>query len=319
MTETAEATLVLTVLNESSSIVGFLESLEKQSLLPREIVIVDGGSTDGTPELLRSWVAPAGCEVCVIVEPGANISEGRNIAIAAARFEKVLVTDAGTSIDPRWAERMLEAFTDDVDVVGGFFRPTGATFTERRIAFTITPHLSEIDGATFLPSSRSIAFRRSAWSEVGGYPEWLDYCEDLVFDLRMKHSGLTFAFAPHAIVTWSARPTYRQFIKQYFRYARGDGKAALWAKRHAARYTAYALGIALVVGSFAQPLLIVALVAGAVVYLQKFWRRLWNHRRDFGSSFALGMIFVPFVVVCGDLGKMAGYPVGLAWRRTHKP
>ena len=40
--------------------------------------------------------------------------------------------------------------------------------------------------ARFLPSSRSVAFRKSAWTAIGGYPAWLDYGEDIVFDLALQ-------------------------------------------------------------------------------------------------------------------------------------
>ncbi len=181
----------------------------------------------------------------------------------------------------------------------------------------MTPRVEEIDPSAFLPSSRSIAFVREAWESAGGYPEWLDYCEDLLFDMRMKELGFTFAFVPGAVVTWSARPSIASFMKQYFRYARGDGKANLWKKRHVARYLAYGLGLLLVWASFMTPWAIGALALGFVVYMSKFWKRVWARRADFGSGSVRAMILVPVIVVAGDLAKMAGYPAGLRWRAIH--
>jgi len=311
----------MTVLNEAKSLAGFLESLMGQETLPSEIVVVDGGSTDRTVEIFRNWTPPPGCLVHVIEEPGANISEGRNTAISHASHDIILVTDAGTILDSAWAESLFAEFLHQPspDVVSGFFRPTGKNFIERLIAFTITPHVSEIDGQKFLPSSRSVAFSRSAWAATGGYPEWLDYCEDLVFDLRLKELGFSFSFTNRAVVTWSARPTISAFMKQYFRYARGDGKAALWTRRHATRYLAYGLGVGFIVLSFAWPWALLLLGLGAVAYLQKFWIRLWRGRTDFDGSLMGALICCPVVVVAGDLAKMSGYPAGVAWRRIHKP
>lgn len=311
---------MLTVLNEALSLQAFLDSLRAQTTLPAEIVIVDGGSSDDTAALLRAWDAPDGCVVSVLERPGASISEGRNEAVVNATYDHILVTDAGTTLDRGWAEQMFAAFDGHPapDVVGGFFRPAGHTLIERAIAFTVTPHVSEIDRAEFLPSSRSLAFTRKAWSEAGGYPEWLDYCEDLVFDLRMKELGFTFEFVEQAWVTWSARPTIAAFMKQYFRYARGDGKARLWWKRHLARYLAYVLGGALMIASLVQPWALLALTIGVVAYMQKFWRRLWLGRGRFGPGLAGGLLLVPLVVVAGDLAKMAGYPVGVKWRRARE-
>lgn len=310
---------MLTVLNESESLPAFLASLERQEALPEHIVIVDGGSTDDTVSLLAAWEPPSGCTVTVVESAGANISTGRNLAIARAATGRILATDAGTSLAPGWAARLLDAFDapESPAVVCGFFRPTGGTLLERSIAFTVTPRLAEIDGASFLPSSRSVGFTRAAWEATGGYPEWLDYCEDLVFDLRLKALGLRFAFVPEAWVTWSARSSITAFMRQYYRYARGDGKADLWRKRHAVRYGAYGLGVVLAVVAFAQPLALIVLAAGAGGYLSKFWRRLWRGRAEFGVGLAGGLVLVPVIVVAGDLAKMVGYPAGLWWRRRH--
>ncbi len=312
----AEATLILTVLNEGNSIGGFLETLGAQTVIPREVVVVDGGSTDDTVALLNAWDAPAGCQIRTIVRPGANISEGRNEAIRHATFERILVTDAGTTLNPDWVALMLGTFDlpESPDVVCGFFTATGESFIERAIAHTITPTVSEIDPGTFLPSSRSLGITKAAWELVGGYPEWLDYCEDLVFDIRMKELGLTFSFAGDALVTWSARPNLTSYMKQYYRYARGDGKAGLWRKRHVIRYTAYAVGVLLAVGMVWQPWLGLALAVGAIAYMQKFWRRVVRSRSGSMASMAAELVLVPVIVVAGDLAKMIGYPVGLRWR-----
>ena len=324
MTRIRSGSLILTVLNEAPALQGFLASVDAQRILPAEIVVVDGGSTDGTAELFHRWVPPEGCTVRVLEKPGANISAGRNAAIAHAQHERILVTDAGTSLEPEWAEALLDEFDspdgpdgpDGPDVVSGFFRASGRTFIERTIAFTITPRLSEVDPERFLPSSRSVAFTRAAWSAVGGYPEWLDYCEDLVFDLRLKARGFTFAFTGRAMVTWSARPTIPAFMTQYFRYARGDGKAGLWRRRHLARYGAYVTGLLLLALAVWQPWVVAVLLIGGMLYLKKFWLRLWGARSGFGASLIWALLISPVVVVAGDLAKMCGYPVGLRWRRT---
>ena len=316
----SRATLVLTVLNEEASIARFMDSLLLQSVMPKEIVIVDGGSNDNTVGILRSWQAPAGCTVVISIFASANISEGRNEAIQKASNELILVTDAGTALSPKWVELMAAGFesANDVDVVSGFFLPDGEGFWERTIAFAITPELREIDPASFLPSSRSVAFTVKAWEAAGGYPEWLDYCEDLIFDLSLKRQGSQFVFQPEATVTWSGRPSLAGFIKQYYRYARGDGKAGLWAKRHAIRYLAYVGGLAILSSSWSLPLLLVLLPLGAAAYLQKSFRRVWSRRVEFGSHPFAALLMVPVVVVAGDIAKMVGYPVGLVWKRNHR-
>jgi glycosyltransferase involved in cell wall biosynthesis len=311
-----QVSLVATVLNEVELLDAWLESIRRQTRQPDEIVIVDAGSSDGTIEKLRLAESAGTLPVRVIVVPGANISKGRNMAIAEASSDLIAATDAGTFLDEHWLERLLVPFADpSVDVSSGFYRPAGRNDFERVLASVIVPRLSEIDPEEFLPSSRSVAFRRAAWRSVGGYPEWLLVVEDLVFDMDLRKSGAKFVFAPDAIASWYPRPTLRSFFKQYRNYSRGDGHARILGRRHIARYSAYLGGAGLLwAGRAARwPWTVLALGVGG--YMRKFVWRFWDDR-PFSSRLKMLMLtpWVPCIVVIGDVGKMLGYPQG-RWER----
>ncbi len=308
--------LVVTLFNEADSLEGWLDSLARQTRAPEEIVLVDAGSSDGTIERLRE-VAEGDPRFKVHVAPGLNVPQGRNEAIRRAQSGLIAVTDAGTLLEPQWMERLLEPIDGrpEVGVSGGASAPDGRTPFEYALATIITPRPEEIDPERYLPSSRSIAFRRHLWERVGGYPDWLRAGEDLVFDLRLRDAGARFAFAPCAVVRWHPRPTLREFFKQYRHYARGDGHGHLWTKRHAARYAAYAAGIALVVLARSHPWAWGVLAAGFAAYARKFARRVRSEHpfathRGMAGAYAL----IGVVIVVGDVAKMIGYPQGL-WER----
>lgn len=316
-----KVSLVMTVLNEAAGLSAFLSSLSQQSRPPDELVVVDGGSTDGTLDLLERWAAGSGVSTLVHRSPGASISQGRNEAIRLASGDFVAVTDGGTTLHHDWLAHLVSAAADGAaDVVSGWFEPQYSGFWSGSIGAAITPLLTEVEPQSFLPSSRSVLFRRSVWERVAGYPEWLDYCEDLVFDLSMKDAGAQFLFAPQAVVSWDARPSVTAYAKQYYRYARGDGKAHLWPKRHAVRYGAYALGLALLAADRSAkgsaPLRL-ALLAGGGAYTEKYAHRVFARRHELGPSWPASLALVPVLMVVGDVAKMAGYPVGLRWRRVH--
>src|SRR6187401_1554068 len=102
MSTSQRISLVMTVRNEAKSLPHLLESVFAQTLLPNEIVIVDGGSTDGTQDAVRAYTGRL--PLRLIEEPGANISRGRNRAIREAAHDVIAVTDAGVRLDPRWLE-----------------------------------------------------------------------------------------------------------------------------------------------------------------------------------------------------------------------
>lgn len=314
--EPVDISLCLTVLDEAATIATFLTAVERQTLKPKAVIVADGGSSDGTLEILRAWSPPPGTRLVVIEAPGANISEGRNRAIREADTEWVAVSDAGTDLMPDWLERLSDEMQHGVSVVSGFFEPQAGSVVASTIGAVITPLVSEIEPRTFLPSSRSVAFRRQAWADAGGYPEWLDYCEDLIFDLQVKRNGASFAFADAAIVRWDARPTLRAFGRQYYRYARGDGKAGLFPRRHVVRYLAYTVGAALIAIGWRRRSgwAMAALGAGGAAYLAKFVRRVARRRGTVVRNPIAAFLLTPVVVVVGDIAKMLGYPVGLVWR-----
>jgi cellulose synthase/poly-beta-1,6-N-acetylglucosamine synthase-like glycosyltransferase len=315
----ARVSLIATVRNERDSIASWLDGVGQQSRLPDELIVVDGGSTDGTWELLEAWSYP--CTVVLRQAHGATISAGRNLAFSLATGSIIAITDAGTIADREWLSRLVGVFSDpDLDVASGFFVPHSRSIWERSLAAATLPDVREIRPSSFLPSSRSVALR-TEWVRHGFvYPEWLDYCEDLIWDLQLQRAGARFEFVPEAVVRFEVRPGPRAFAKQYFRYARGDGKAGLFGKRHLIRYATYLT--AMIAMYRKNPVEIVVVGLFGAVYLARPVRRLVQRGRADKVGFesivtSLGLL--PFQVVLGDVAKMAGFPVGVRWRwRTFK-
>jgi glycosyltransferase involved in cell wall biosynthesis len=317
--------VIVTVLNEGPAIFRLLDSLAAQTRQPDEVVVVDGGSTDDTLTTLHAYADPGHLPLRVIVEPGANISRGRNLAIAAASGDVIASTDAGVWLAPEWLAELVAPFEseDPPQVVAGFFVPDPQSEFEIAMGATVLPVLADIDPDRFLPSSRSVAFTPSAWEAAGGYPEWLDYCEDLIFDFRLRDLYQPFAFAPQAVAHFRPRSNLPSFFKQYYQYARGDGKADLWRKRHAIRYLTYlvAAPLLLILGWQVSPWWwFLGIALAAVGLFAKPYRRLWPLLHTLGRGQRLqAILWVPVIRVAGDLAKMLGYPVGLLWRVRRLP
>jgi len=318
--------VICTVLNEGESIRRLMDSLVAQTRQPDEVVIVDGGSRDGTVTVLREYAGRL--PLRVLSEPGANISRGRNLAIQAATGDVIASTDAGVWLEPRWLEELVaplepsglggqSARRGNAAVVAGFFVSDPQTPFEAAMGATVLPAANEIRPATFLPSSRSVAFNKAAWAAAGRYPEWLDYCEDLIFDLRLREVAGMFEWAPEAVAHFRPRSSLGAFFRQYYRYARGDGKADLWRLRHAIRYGTYliALPALVLLAASSSPLWLVVLAAGGAVYCRAPYRRLRLHLPALSATGRVkAIVLVPVIRVAGDIAKMLGYPAGWAWR-----
>ena len=321
----ARVSLIATVRNEATAVEALLASIATQSRPPDEVVVCDGGSSDGTLAILRAWLPRL--PLRVVEAPGANISRGRNRAIAAASGPVIASTDAGVRLEPGWLAALLGPFDDWEDgghlgrppVACGFFVSAPQSVFELALAAVTLPLVTEVHPERFLPSSRSVAFAKEAWSAVGGYPEWLDYSEDLVFDLQLREAGYPFVWVPQALVHFRPRPDLGGFVRQYYHYGRGDGKADLWRLRHAIRYGAYFAGMKGAVVGFWQPVIWLALAIVGVPYLVRPYLRLLRLDGGWtGGERLAAAALVPLLRAAGDVAKMAGYPAGVLWRRRER-
>lgn len=314
--------LVCTVRDEAANIATLLDSMLAQRRLPDEIVINDCGSRDATASIVRAY---AEREPRIrLVSGGHNIPSGRNNAIAAASGDIIACTDAGLTLDCDWLLHIVAPLErGTAGLVGGFFAPSPQSLFELVLGATNYRQLDEVDPARFLPFGNSIAFRKAVWVDVGGFPEWASHCEDILFDLAVERRGYGRVFVPQALVYFRPRSSLHAFAKQYFFYARGDGVAGLWLRRHVLRYGVYSVFGALLLTAWRVPamrwFITLLLLIGGAAYTRGPYRRLWSrssrlswHKR--GQALAL----VPLIRFVGDCAKMVGYPVGVLRRRTIK-
>jgi glycosyltransferase involved in cell wall biosynthesis len=296
-------TLIVTVRNEEASIDALLDSLLSGTRPPDEIVVADGGSTDHTVERLRARAADP--RVRVLLAPG-NRAVGRNAAIRAARHEVIACTDAGLEVEPDWLERIVAPFSDrGVDVVAGFYRPVGKTWFERAAGVISAPAVGEIDPNRFLPSTRSVAFRRAAWAKVGGFPEALDHNEDTPFALALKRAGCRFAFAPDAIVRWRPSGDLRAFFRQHRRFGLGDGESRVQGWFYATIAAKYAIALWLLGAGFFFPAAWWILACGAAAFAVSQARRARGR-----VGLLVAALAVPGLKIIYDAAYLWGYARG---------
>ncbi|MGH2738536.1 MAG: glycosyltransferase [Actinomycetota bacterium] len=301
-----KVSLVATVKDAVRYVGEFLASVAAQTRASDEVIVVDGGSTDGTLETLR-----AASGITLIEEPGANIARGRNLAVRAAAHDAIAVSDADCVLEPHWLERLIEPLERGADVSMGVYRPLPRTFFEGCAAAISIKEPEELREDTYMPSARSVAFRRDAFERAGGYPEWMALGEDMYLNHRWRELGVRMDLARDAVVARRPRSDLAAYWRQFAGYAEHDAWGGMHGGRHALRFAAYG-ALAVAVASRRRGLLALAVAAGGL-YAARPVRRAWRRMPSPGRRLAV-LGAVPALMAATDLAKMAGYLRGIGGR-----
>lgn len=220
----------ITTFNEEKSIEKLLKSLLSQTKLPDEIVIADGGSYDSTISRISKYANiqnKNNTRIKIISsKKRISISKGRNIAVKNSRYPIIAMTDGGCLANEYWLERIIGPFNNKkVDVVAGFYTMTGKTKFQEALKPYLGIMPSQFDIEKYLPSARSIAFRKSVWKRVRGFNEKLDRAgEDTDFDLKILKQNFSIVRTKKAIVKWEVPDDLLASCKKFFYYAKGDAQ-----------------------------------------------------------------------------------------------
>jgi len=235
VTNQPTVTVILPTLNERRWIVDCLGSLLEQEYPDViQILVVDGGSTDGTRDLAGGR-SPL---VEVIDNPGITAAAGMNVGIAAARGDVICRADAHTLYERDYIGRCVEVLLETgATNVGGLMRPVGTTTFGRAVAAVTTSPFGVGPGRFHYAEKRSEVdtvylgcWRTEDLRRLGGYDEhtlqWA--AEDQELNLRIRRAGGRIVLDPSIRSFYFPRETPRALWRQYFNY--GVAKASTLGK-----------------------------------------------------------------------------------------
>lgn len=303
-----KVSLVVTVKNEASTVKALLDSVATQTRLPDEAVVVDGGSSDGTLELLRGLSASGEYRfpIRVVSSPGANIPAGRNIGVRGSSHPIIAITDAGCRLHSGWLDAITQPIREGrAEAVGGMTLGWHETEFEEICSSILFMGIEYYRSQRAQPSARTLAFSRKAWENAGGFSEITNMAEDTAFVMRLRSSSTPIDYAPDAIVYWRARGSTGAVFRQFYGYSWGDGFRGLFPLRYGARYLALA-ALILILALFWWTPLSWALVASA--FLIELWLE-WVRKVPRLSPHRLATAFK--IALAIEAGLTLGYPLGV--------
>ncbi len=329
--------ICITVKDEEKWIGKLLDSLLVQTKKANEIVIVDGGSIDKTVEIIKHY-QKKNKEIKLLIEKG-GIAHGRNTAIEIAKYPIIVQVDAGCIAKPDWLEKLIRPFelshprgvkahpwgvcmdSSGVGVVAGFYIMPASSFLQKAQNLYLGIHSKRFDPATFLPSARSVAFKKEVWEKIGGYDGSLEKGgEDTKFFISCVKNKIRIARVGDAKVVWEEIKdlSLMDFFLKLFNYAKGDAKTKIWIypipgiMSHNIKillvFLRYLLTLFLLIYYLIYPKPVIPVIL-VILFLLYLIYPIWKFR-DIENSWKV-RVWLPVVQIISDLAVMSGFLYGI--------
>jgi len=185
-------TLVMALLNGEPHLGDCLAAIDAQTQPPHQVVVVDGGSTDGSRQRVGAW--PKGT---VLDIPNAGWHAALNAAITIATGDLVAIISSDDLLDPRALERHAAALAAAPEA--GYSYGRVALFADAGGVSDSVP--DGLDGTT--PSARvleALAIRRTVLDQVGGFDPEIRHSADVEWVARLGDLGIVPAVIDEVVV-----------------------------------------------------------------------------------------------------------------------
>lgn len=242
-----------------------------------DVVIADGGSDDGSRELVerlaetRSWLR-------MVDNPKRKASAAFNRGIEAARGDVICIVGAHAAVGPDFVARSVRALNDTgAGGVGGQLLHEGVTPTQQAIGLAMTSRLGMASPFRYSTERAEVdtighpAYRREVLEEVGSFDESLERNSDYELNHRIRSVGHTLVFDPEIVTLYRPRATLGALARQFYDY--GKGKADVARTHPDSMQPRHYVAPVATVGLALTPLLALSrpgrrlLAAGAIGYL----------------------------------------------------
>ena len=194
--------IVMPILNGASTVARQIDALIAERTDDTEIVLVDNGSTDATPAILRGF-EEAHEFIRVVSETRRGVNRARNAGIAATSGDKVLLCDCDDIVQPGWLAALSEAL-DNADLVGGQLDRVDSAGRPVGDRPYLPDDYSEFGWGLTNPWGANCGFRRVVWEQIGGFDSRISGGGDEVdFFMRAQMTGSSLVWVPDAVVAYT--------------------------------------------------------------------------------------------------------------------
>ena len=198
--------IVIPVYNAEKTIADLLNSLVEQTLSSYEIIVVDDGSKDKTPSIIKDFQKEHQRKVKIISQQNKGPATARNKGIAKAKGKYVAFTDADCVVPEDWLEQIEKIFVKYPEVagVGGVLEPSKNNWIanierqKNKRLYGMKDKLIIAGRNCPIGGTNNICFKKDVLDEVEGFDENFSKAAGEDFDLKLRicDKGHKLAFAP---------------------------------------------------------------------------------------------------------------------------
>lgn len=227
-------TVAIPARNEERSVTRCLESVLAQEERRLQVIVVDGGSSDRTSEIVAS-IAAKDPRVHVIHYGIASIPGALNTALREAVGRWFVRVDAHSTIPPNYvAKAVVRLETGRWGGVGGRKDAMGATPAGSAISAALSSRFGVGNSTYHYGTRRRVvdhvpfgAYATDTLRRMGGWDERLTANEDFELDYRLRRAGHRLLFDPDLRIAWRCRESIPDLFRQYVRYGAGKADVAV--------------------------------------------------------------------------------------------
>jgi GT2 family glycosyltransferase len=227
-----KVSVIVCTYNGSRTIGDCLDGLSRLEYPDFEVIVVDDGSTDSTPQIAARY------NVKLISTDNHGLSDARNTGLRAATGEIVAYIDDDAWPDPHWLDYVVHTFqTSEHSGVGG---PNFVPPDDSPVAHCVAnspggpTHVLLTDQVAEHIPGCNMAFRSSRLREIGGFDTQFRIAgDDVDVCWRLQDKGYTLGFHPTAIVWHRRRNSVKSYLRQQFNYGRAEAMLEVkWPQKY---------------------------------------------------------------------------------------
>ncbi len=205
--------VVVIVRNAEKTVSGCLSSLLRQTFKPKEIIVVDNGSTDSTAKIAAEF------GVKVVYEPVVGRSRARNKGVRESDGELVAFIDADAVADVNWLAWLMRRYAQgSLAGVAGSIKALNPDKLAARLLELATANKPHYGGG-------NVMYEKDAITEVGMFNEELQMAEDVELAWRILRTGRKIGFEPRAVVYHAHRESMPELLRQQYNFGKWSVRA----------------------------------------------------------------------------------------------